>query len=123
MTLAKLLTCALLALTLTACGSEDGDTNNAANNATNNTNNANSAVAAGKVVWDGNSCAGCHGADGKTVGGAGPSTDALTSAAIQDKSDAVLSDSIKNGKGNMPAYNTLSDVQITNVIAFIRSLK
>lgn len=122
MTLSKLLTCALLALTLTACGSEDSDTdtNNADNNAGNNTN---SAVAAGKVVWDGNSCAGCHGADGKTVGGAGPATDALTSAAIQGKTDAVLSDSIKNGKGNMPAYSTLSDAQITNVIAFIRSLK
>lgn len=122
MTLSKLLTCALLALTLTACGSEDSDTdtNNADNNAG---NNANSAVAAGKVVWDGNSCAGCHGADGKTVGGAGPATNALTSAAIQGKTDAVLSDSIKNGKGNMPPYSTLSDAQITNVIAFIRSLK
>ncbi len=122
MTLSKLLTCALLALTLTACGSEDSDsdTNNADNNAG---NNANSAVAAGKVVWDGNSCGGCHGADGKKVGVPGPATDALTSAAIQGKTDAALSDSIKNGKGSMPAYNTLSDVQITNVIAYIRSLK
>jgi mono/diheme cytochrome c family protein len=121
MTLSKLLTCALLALTLTACGSEDDDTNNATTN--NAGNNTNSAVAAGKVVWDGNSCAGCHGADGKKVGVPGPATDALTSAAIQGKTDAALSDSIKNGKGSMPAYNTLSDVQITNVIAFIRSLK
>lgn len=114
MSLKKLAACALLALSLTACGEEDTSTNNA----TNNTNNANPAVTAGKALWDANSCAGCHGANGKgTAAGAD-----LTAAAITGLSDDTLKGSIKNGKGNMPPYGSLSDEQLSNLVAYIRSL-
>jgi mono/diheme cytochrome c family protein len=119
MSLKKLTLCVLIALTFTACGEEDTNTNNTTNN---NTNNANPAVTAGKAIWDANSCAGCHGADGK--GSASfPSAPDLTSAKIDGKPDAELKASIKNGKGSgMPAYSSLTDEQLTNVVAYIRSL-
>ena len=106
MSLKKLALCALVALTLAACGEEDTNTNNPA-------------VTAGKALWDANACAGCHGANGKgTAAGAD-----LTAAAITGLSDDTLKGSIKNGKGNnMPAYGTLTDEQLSNLVTYIRSL-
>ena len=66
-------------------------------------------------------CAMCHGADGsKTTMGAKP----LNGAEVQGMSDADLNGAITNGKGKMPAYKgKLTDEQIKDVVAFIRTLK
>lgn len=71
-------------------------------------------------------CATCHGPDGsgnvpmgKTLG----VTD-LKADAVQKQTDAQLTDSITNGKGNkMPAYKgKLTDDQIKGLVGFIRDL-
>jgi mono/diheme cytochrome c family protein len=66
-------------------------------------------------------CAGCHGADGsKSMMGAKP----LNGAEVQGMSDADLTAAITDGKGKMPAYKgKLSDAQIKDLVAYIRTLK
>lgn len=66
-------------------------------------------------------CAMCHGADGsKTTMG----SKALNSADVQKMSDADLTAVIENGKGKMPAYKgKLTDAQIKDVVAYIKTLK
>jgi cytochrome c6 len=71
-------------------------------------------------------CAGCHAADGSGNTPAGKSTKALpfSSPEIVSASDADLAAATKNGKGKMPAYNgKLTDAQITEVIAYVRTLQ
>jgi cytochrome c oxidase cbb3-type subunit 3 len=68
-------------------------------------------------------CAGCHGPDGSgNIAGTPNFTDAGWQAG---KTDAELAASIKDGKGKiMPAWGrTLTDAQITGLVAHIRSLK
>jgi cytochrome c6 len=66
-------------------------------------------------------CAMCHGADGsKTTMG----SKALNSADVQKMSDADLTAVIENGKGKMPAYKgKLTDAQVKDVVAYIKTLK
>lgn len=66
-------------------------------------------------------CAMCHGADGsKTTMG----SKALNSADVQKMSDADLTAVIENGKGKMPAYKgKLTDAQIKDVVAYIKTMK
>ena len=66
-------------------------------------------------------CAGCHGADGsKSMMGAKP----LNGADVQGMSDADLTSAITDGKGKMPAYKgKLTDAQIKDLVAYIRTLK
>ena len=67
-------------------------------------------------------CAMCHGADGK--GKAAMKTPDFTSAEVQKKSDAELSEIITNGKPpKMPAYKSMTPDQVKDMVAFIRSLK
>jgi mono/diheme cytochrome c family protein len=71
-------------------------------------------------------CAGCHGADGKgdTSMGKVLKLRDLGSADVQKQSDADLTGIITNGKEKMPAYKgKLTDDQIKQVVAFVRSLK
>jgi cytochrome c6 len=71
-------------------------------------------------------CAACHGADGKGEGSMGKALKVrdLTSDDVQNQTDAELTDITMNGKGKMPAYKgKLTDDQIKQVIAFVRSLK
>jgi len=89
-------------------------------------------IAAGKVKFD-QLCATCHGANGK---GDGPASAALNpkprnfadAALMSKKTDADLAKVIKNGGAAnglspvMPAWGAaLSDADIANVIAYIRS--
>jgi len=46
----------------------------------------------------------------------------LTSQGIQSKSDDVLKKQITEGSGKMKPVKGLTDQQITDVIAFVRSL-
>lgn len=71
-------------------------------------------------------CAMCHGADGigDTPVGKGMKVNSFKSDADLKASDADLSNVTKNGKGKMPAYaGKLSDAQIQDVVAYIRTLQ
>jgi len=71
-------------------------------------------------------CQMCHAADGSGDTPAGKAMKALSferPEAIKT-SDADLTAIVKNGKGKMPAYSgKLSDAQITEVVAYIRTLQ
>ena len=69
-------------------------------------------------------CAMCHGANGAGKG----KIPALSSEAVQKKSDAELkqtiSDGTKTGNGMMPKYgDKLSASQIDDLVKYVRSLK
>ncbi len=71
-------------------------------------------------------CAMCHGADGKgdTPVGKSMKLHDLGSPDVQKQTDAQLIDITANGKGKMPGYKgKLTDDQIKQVVAFIRTLK
>jgi cytochrome c6 len=71
-------------------------------------------------------CAICHGADGSGNTPAGKSMKAIPfkSPEIVSASDDDLIADTKNGKGKMPAYSgKLTDAQIKDVVAYIRTLQ
>ena len=71
-------------------------------------------------------CAMCHGADGSASTGMGKSMGLkpLGGSEVQAMSDADMTALITDGKGKMPAYKgKLSDAQIKDVVAYIRTLK
>ncbi len=71
-------------------------------------------------------CAMCHGADGLAATPMAKSMNVLSfkDPSMVKASDAQFIASTKNGKGKMPGYTgKLTDAQITDVIAFIRTLQ
>ena len=82
------------------------------------------AVDAGADVYKAK-CVTCHAKDGSgntPVGKSLQSAD-LRSPEVQKKSDAELSTSISDGKGNMPAFKTLiSEDEVHSVLAYVRTL-
>ena len=62
-------------------------------------------------------CAACHAADG--TGGVGPD---LTSASVDQQDDSMITNIIVNGSGGMPAFGDLSEQEVADIVAFIRSL-
>ena len=79
---------------------------------------------AGQIVYDAK-CKICHGADGKgnppiakTLNATLPD---MTSPEIQRKTDDEFKKQITEGRGKMQPVKGLTDQQITDVIAFIRS--
>lgn len=71
-------------------------------------------------------CAMCHGPDGSASTGMGKSMGLkpLSSPEVQKMSDADMTDLITNGKGKMPANKgKLTDAQIADVVAYVRTLK
>ncbi|HBE91324.1 MAG TPA: hypothetical protein DDW55_01925 [Gammaproteobacteria bacterium] len=99
-------------------------------------------AAAGKAVYDGKGgCAACHGAtgagDGVAAAAFNPKPASFAAGAFrldtdgdgQVGSDTDLANTIKNGGGKyggnvaMPARADLSDTEVANLIAYIRSLK
>ena len=68
-------------------------------------------------------CAMCHGPDGKKEN-PGMGVKPLTSPEIQKMSDADLVAAVSKGKGKMPGYaGKLTDDQIKQVVAFVKTLK
>jgi mono/diheme cytochrome c family protein len=70
-------------------------------------------------------CAACHGPNGKADTSIGKTLKVrdLTSDEVQKQTDAQLTAITTDGKGKMPAYKgKLTDAQIKDLIAFIRSL-
>lgn len=82
-------------------------------------------ASAGKDVFA-KHCVSCHGADGKGNDAVAKmmkvTIPPLGSKEVQALSDADLSKVITEGKGKMPAMKTLSSADVSNVVAFIRSL-
>jgi cytochrome c6 len=69
-------------------------------------------------------CVGCHAADGGGNTPAGKATKArdFCSDEVKKETDAELTEIIAKGKNKMPAYKTLSDAEVKDVIAYIRGL-
>lgn len=81
---------------------------------------------AGAVLYRQKACSGCHGSDGSGNTPAGKAVKArdLRSSEVQKQSDEELSAAIANGRGKMPAFKSaLSAQQITEIVAYIRTLK
>jgi cytochrome c6 len=71
-------------------------------------------------------CAMCHGADGSASTGMGKSMGLkpLSSPEVQKMSDAEMTALIADGKGKMPASKgKLTDAQISDVVAYVKTLK
>jgi mono/diheme cytochrome c family protein len=82
--------------------------------------------AAGKTVFS-HKCQICHGADGNGNPGMAAALHVtfvpLSSEEIQKMSDADIKKVITEGKGKMRPVSGLSDADVDNVIAFVRTLK
>jgi cytochrome c6 len=83
-------------------------------------------ASAGRSTFKGR-CQTCHGANGEgneTLSRAlGAHIPAMNSDQVQGKSDDEIKTVITGGKGKMTAIKGLSDDDIANVIAFIRTFK
>ncbi|MBA3916575.1 MAG: cytochrome c [Acidobacteriales bacterium] len=83
-------------------------------------------VNAGKIVYD-KKCRICHGDNGEGNPEVAKKLNAeqkpLGSDDIQKQSDADLRKTITEGKGKMKPPKNVTDADITNVIAFVRTLK
>ena len=80
------------------------------------TSNLSDPLAIGKQIYNVN-CSNCHGEDGK-LGMSGAKDLSLTTLTA-DEQKAV----IKNGKGNMPPYGTLTEQQLDGLAQYIATLK
>ena len=86
---------------------------------------ASAAIAAGKKVYEGNGCAGCHAISG-TGGMAGPE---LTKVAANPKhtpkwlEEAVVNPKVHNPNSAMPAYESIKGKDLSNIVAYLGSLK
>lgn len=80
---------------------------------------------AAKTLYS-NRCQSCHGTDGKgnqTMAKALQTTiPDLTSRDIAKKSDAEFLEAVSKGKGKMPPQTGLSDKELKDVVAYVRSL-
>ncbi|HXE74723.1 MAG TPA: DinB family protein [Candidatus Xenobia bacterium] len=83
-------------------------------------------VANGKAVYT-RACQKCHAADGSGVAAIAKAMKVelrpLSSAEVQKISDAELASIIKNGKGKMVKTAGLTEKDVADVIAYVRSLK
>lgn len=82
-------------------------------------------AAAGKTVFTAH-CQMCHGPDGHGNAALAKMLHAtipdLGSKTVQDLSDAQIREVIEKGKVKMPPVKGLSSAEVTNVIAFVRTL-
>lgn len=80
----------------------------------------------GKAVFE-KKCKVCHGANGEGNPGMakalGATMKPLGSDEIQKKSDADLKKIITEGSGKMKPLKGLTDAEVSDVIAFVRTLK
>ncbi len=81
---------------------------------------------AGKVVYD-RKCASCHGANGEGKPALAKALKveirALGSKEVQAKSDEVLAKESSEGVGKMRPVKGLSEKDVADLVAYIRSLK
>lgn len=67
---------------------------------------------AGEILFDGK-CAACHGA----------SAEGASAPSILEQPDAHFVSAVQEGIGNMPAFPDLTDQDIADIIAFVRTLE
>jgi mono/diheme cytochrome c family protein len=91
-------------------------------------------AAAGKAIYD-KECAKCHGDKGAGDGAIGqklkekPTNWAGGGGGLKGMDDQKISDSIKKGgkavgkSASMPAYPKLSDAEVANVVAYVKTLQ
>ena len=80
------------------------------------------ASAKGKPLYDQN-CAFCHGATGASEGAFEPKPPTLNAGDVTQDPDGEIFLTVKNGKGkSMPAQKRLTDEQIWQVTAYVRTL-
>ncbi len=81
---------------------------------------------AGKAIFT-QHCANCHMADGtgnpKLAAMMHVTIPHLGSPTVQKQSDAQLEQVVKNGKAKMPPIHGLTDTQVDDVIAYVRTFK
>lgn len=70
-------------------------------------------VTAGKTLFEGN-CLGCHGASG--TGGSYQ----VNITNVND--DEKVADIVLSGDGDMPAFDSWSDQEVADVVAYVKSL-
>lgn len=76
---------------------------------------------AARALWT-VSCARCHGSDGRGGAEAPPGVPDLTLASWQTtRTDEQLAISIRNGRGMMPAFDSLDDQAISALVGLVRS--
>lgn len=73
-------------------------------------------AAEGKALFLANNCTNCHAAEGR-AGGTGPRL------STTGKSDSDIINTVRRGKGSMPANTRLTDEELTKIIAYIRAIK
>lgn len=73
-------------------------------------------AAEGKALFLSNNCTDCHAKEGR-AGGTGPRL------STTGKSDSDISNIILRGKGSMPSHSSLTNDDITKIIAYIRAIK
>lgn len=90
---------------------------------------------AGKGVYEAHKCANCHGEHGAGDGAMGqklkdkPSNWTAGGGGLKGMDDSQISDAIKKGGAAvgkskaMPAYGKLSDKELADVVAYVKSLK
>lgn len=71
----------------------------------------------GKAVYTAN-CASCHGTDGKGTGGSEKKN--VASIAVSNEASAI--DQVVSGGDGMPAYDSLTNQQVADVIGYLASL-
>jgi mono/diheme cytochrome c family protein len=80
------------------------------------------AATAGKPLYEKN-CAFCHGATGASDGTFEPKPPRIDSGEVLQDTDDEIFLVIKNGKGKaMPAMKRLTDEEIRQIVAFVRTL-
>ncbi len=67
------------------------------------------------------SCARCHGARGE--GGVGPAVGTPDSNAALDLDDGQIFGAIRVGPGSMPGNPSLTEAQISSLVAYLRELQ
>jgi putative heme-binding domain-containing protein len=75
----------------------------------------------GKRIYS-SACTSCHGLDGR---GTERAPNLANSAKIRDLSDAEIAQIISHGlpEGGMPAFHSLTDVQVQSIVAYLRRLQ
>lgn len=81
-------------------------------------------AATGKELFEKN-CVSCHGADGSGNTAVGKAVGAkdLRSDEAKKLTDAQIATQIKNGKGNMPPFDSLTKPEIDSLVAYVRVLQ
>ncbi len=111
---------------LTERASDDGTPQHPARASAQSKNAGEADIAAGKVAYD-KKCASCHGKQGEGKAAIAKMLKVelrhLGSKEVQAKSDEEVRKAITEGTGKMKPVKALSEADLTNIVAYVRTLK